>query len=185
MFFGQQKINRLCNRLCLLSILLLYAGYSHSEELAPVHIDASQSVIYCDVSSTMGDERLAVALKEGSLMTYRWDVIIEEVRDYWLNKELGSVQVMRQVVPDLVLRQWLLKDANSGIASITFSTKKAASFLSSLKHFPIIDKSLLQSGTSYQVRARLYIEEGEVSDGWWSDYTKLGKTVAVGTFTLP
>jgi len=133
----------------------------------------------------MGVDGLDIALKQGSLMTYVWEIIIEEKRDYWLNKDIGSVQVSRQVVPDLLSRQWLLKDSNSGITSATLSTRKAVSFLASLKHFPVIDKSLLQPGASYTIRAKLYIEEGEVSEHWWNVVTKLGKTVAIGSFTLP
>jgi len=166
-------------------MFFLYAGYAHSEGLADVQVDISHPVIYCDIPSNIGVERLKVALKEGSLVTYAWEVIIEEEREYWLNKSVGKVQFSRQVVPDLVSRQWLLKDSNSGITSATLSTQKAISFLASLKHFPIIDKSLLQPATSYTIRVKLYVEEGEVSDHWWNVVTKLGKTVAVGSFTLP
>jgi hypothetical protein len=95
------------------------------------------------------------------------------------------VQFSRQVVPDLVSRQWLLKDSNSGITNATLSTYKAILFLSSLKNFPIIDKSLLQSGELYIIEVKLYIEEGEVSEHWWDMVTKFGKTVAIGSFTLP
>jgi len=189
MFFRQKEIcakvgGWLC-KLSLFGMFFLYASYGYSEELADVRIDISQPVIYCDISSKIGIERLKLALKEGSLMTYSWEIIIEENRDYWLNKSIGSVQFSRQVVPDLLSRQWILKDSNSGITNATLSTHKAISFLASLKHFPIIDKSLLQSGVSYTIKVKLYVEEGEVSDHWWDSVTKLGKTVAIGSFTLP
>ncbi|MDQ6956461.1 MAG: DUF4390 domain-containing protein [Mariprofundaceae bacterium] len=178
----------MCDWLCkasLFGMFFLYAGYGHAEELADIRIDISQPVIYCDISTDMGVDGLELALNEGSLMTYVWEIIIEEKRDYWLNKDIGSVQFSRQVVPDLLSRQWLLKDSNSGITSATLLTRKAVSFLASLKHFPVIDKSLLQPGASYTIRAKLYIEEGEVSEHWWNVVTKLGKTVAIGSFTLP
>ena len=189
MFLRQKKIcAKICGGLCkfsLFAMFFLYASYGYSEELADVQVDVSQPVIYCSISSEIGVERLGTALKEGSLMTYVWEIIIEEKRDYWLNKSIGSVQFSRQVVPDLVSQQWLLKDSNSGITSATLSTRKAISFLADLKHFPIIDKSLLQSGASYTIRVKLYVEEGEVSEHWWDAVTKLGKTVAVGSFALP
>ncbi|MDQ6967216.1 MAG: DUF4390 domain-containing protein [Mariprofundaceae bacterium] len=178
----------MCEWLCkasLFGLFFLYASYGYGEDLADVQIDISQPVIYCDISSDRGLKKLELALKEGSLITYTWEIIIEEKRDYWLNKSIGSVQFSRQVVPDLLSRQWLLKDSNSGITSTTLSTHKAISFLARLKHFPIIDKSLLQPGTSYSIRVKLYVEEGEVSEHWWNAVTKFGKTVAVGSFTLP
>jgi len=189
MFFMRKKIcTKACGWLCklgLFGMFFLYASYGYSEELADVQIDTTQPVIYCDVSSEIGVKRLNLALKEGSLMTYSWEIIIEEERNYWLNKSIGSVQLSRQVTPDLLSRQWILKDSNSGISSATLSTHKAISFLTSLKHFPIIDKSLLQSGVSYRIKVKLYVEEGEVSNHWWNAVTKLGKTVATGSFTLP
>lgn len=189
MFLSQKKkCNQVCGWLCKVSVFgmfFLYAGYGYAEELAHVQVDTSQPVIYCDISSDIGADRLEVALKEGSLMAYDWQIIIEEERNYWLNKSIGHVQFRRQVVPDLVSRQWLLKDSNSGITSATLSTHKAVSFLTSLKHFPIIDKSLLQSGANYTIRVELYIEEGELSDHWWDVVTKLGETVAEGSFSLP
>jgi len=189
MFLSQEKK---CNqvrgwlcKVCMFGIFFIYASYGYAEELAHVQVDTSQPVIYCDISPDIGSDRLEVALKEGSLMAYDWEIIIEEERDYWLNKNIGRVQFRRQVVPDLVSRQWLLKDSNSGISSATLSTHKAVSFLASLKHFPIIDKSLLQPGVNYTIRVELYIEEGELSDHWWDVVTKFGKTVAEGSFSLP
>lgn len=163
----------------------VYADYSYSEELADVSVDISQPVIYCSISSDIGANHLTRALKEGSVMAYRWEIIIEEVRSYWLNKNVGNVQFSRQVVPDLVSKQWLLKDSNSGITSATLSTRKAVSFLARLKHFPVIDRSLLESGVNYTIRVKLYVEEGEVKAHWWDLVTKFGDTVAVGSFTLP
>ena len=71
---------KICGRLCetsLFAMFFLYAGYAHSEELAQVQVDTSQPVIYCDIASVIGMERLNVALKEGSLVTYAWEIIRE------------------------------------------------------------------------------------------------------------
>ncbi len=179
---------KLCGWLCKLGVFgmfFLYASYGYTDELEGVRIDTTQPVIYCDVSDKTGIERLKLALSEGSLMTYSWEIIIEQQRDYWLNKSIGRVQFRRQVMPDLLSRQWLLKDSNSGITNATLSTEKAISFLASLKNFPVIDKSLLQSGELYIIEVKLYVEEGKVNEHWWDVVTKFGKTVAIGSFTLP
>ncbi|MDQ6955322.1 MAG: DUF4390 domain-containing protein [Mariprofundaceae bacterium] len=163
----------------------MYTNIAFGEGKNAIDIDTSQAVIYCDVSLGLENSLLEIALKEGSQMTYHWDVVIEEVRNYWLNKDIGQVAFRRQVIPDLVSRQWLLKDSNSGITGTTFSTVRAIRFLTHLKNFPVIDKSLLQQGSVYKLRIKLYIEEGEISDSWWGQALKLGKTVAVESFSLP
>lgn len=172
-------------KLGLLAVFLFYSDSAACEEKSSIQIDASQAVVYCDVSLNVSSHALEVALQEGSQMTYHWDIIIEEVRGYWLNSDVGQIQFQRQVIPDLVSKQWQLKDSNSGISGTTFSTRRAVDFLTQLKNFPVIDKSLLQSGSAYKLRIKLYVEEGEISEHWWSGAVKLGKTVAVGRFSLP
>jgi len=156
-----------------------------ADELASVEIDASQAVIYCDVKPAIHEKRLTTALNDGSPITFTWDITISKVRDYWLNKKIGDIQFHRLAMPDLVSHQWRLEDSNSGINRNTSSKQRALTFISQLNHFPIIDKSLLEPQTTYQVNVRLHIAEGTVSDDWLNNILRLGKTVAIGTFTLP
>ena len=188
MFFSGLKssgVKHSFKQLCLL-FMMFFTHLAHAEEpLAKLHIDTSQDVVYCSTTPNTESKQLITLLNDGIPITFTWDISIEEVRDYWLNKDVGNVQFYRQIMPDLVSRQWILKDSNSGISRTTVSEQSAISFLAKLQHFPVIDKSLLVSGVTYQVRVRLYIEEGEVNENWWSNLTKLGKTIALGTFTLP
>ena len=172
-------------QLCLFAVLL-FANIAYAEEpLAKLHIETDGDVIYCSSSPHINIQKLSPLLQDGIPITFTWDISIEEAHDYWLNKDVGSVQFYRQIMPDLVSRQWLLKDSNSGISRATASKQQALSFLSQLQHFAVIDKSLLTSGSTYEIRVRLYIEEGEPSNGWWSRLIKLGKTVSLGRFTMP
>ena len=169
-----------------LFFLLLFASSSAmADELTAVKIDASQAVIYCDVKPTVDVKRLITALNDGSPITFTWDITISEVRDYWLNKDIGNIQFYRLAMPDLVSHQWRLKDSNSGINRNAPSKQRAIAFLAQLKHFPIIDKSLLEPQKTYKINVRLHIEEGTTSDDWLNNILRFGKTVAIGTFTLP
>lgn len=155
-------------------------------ELPSIELDVSEEVIYCSISDVdTGPVDVKRVLGEGTELTFRWEIIIEEDVDYWADDEIGSITVTRRVVPDIVSRQWLLEDTNSGIVRRTASIQGATDFLTSLQLFPAIDRSLIKPDTIYHIRIKLYIHEGELETGWWNEMLQFGKTVGTKTFQLP
>jgi len=187
-FYIPQFSWKICARLsqiALFSMLFNAPFCAMADESASIKIDASQSVIYCDVKPTIDEKHLITALNDGSPITFTWDITISKVRDYWVNKDVGNIQFHRLAMPDLVSHQWRLEDSNSGINRNAPSKQRAIAFLGQLNHFPIIDKSLLEPQTTYKVHVRLHIAEGTVNDSWFNNILRIGKTAAIGTFTLP
>lgn len=153
--------------------------------LSPLEISADHEVIYCTTGPVPTTDRVKQALNEGTPVTFSWDIIIDEVNDYWVDDSIGSITVVRQAVPDLISKSWLLTDTSSGISQRVYSVDEAIRFLSRLQNFPTLDRSLLTSGTLYSFRIKLHVHEGELSDSWWSEATRLGKTVALEEVALP
>lgn len=153
---------------------------------AELEIDISDEVIYCSIegvdTTPLDVERV---LSEGTELTFRWQIVIEEDVDYWVDQEIGSITFTRRVVPDIVLRQWLLEDESSGIVRRTLSITSAADFLTSLKLFPVIDRSLIHEGGLYHVYVKLYVHEGTMEDGWWQEILRFSDVVGSRTFELP
>lgn len=155
-------------------------------QAAPVELDISEEVIYCSLAEVnTGPVNVKRILGEGTELNFLWEIIIEEEADYWVNSEIGHINFTRRVVPDIVSRQWLLEDKNSGIARRTTSIDNAAEFLTSLQLFPAIDRSLIEPETRYRIRIKLYIHEGKMGTSWWNEMLRFGKTVGTGTFQLP
>jgi len=171
---------------CILFASLVFSSsYAQAGDLSTVSIDTKQAVIYGSCTPHMQSDKLLTALQQGSSITFTWNIIIEEVSPYWLNHEVGSVQLTRQATADLVSQQWLLKDSNTGITRSTLSAQSAVHFLAELKDFPIIDKSLLEKGVDYRIKINLHIEEGQINEGWWSQLLQFSDTVGIGGFILP
>ena len=153
--------------------------------LSPLKITTDQEVVYCTTGPVPITEKVKQALSEGTPVTFSWEIIIDEINDYWLNDTVGSITIVRQAVPDLISKSWLLTDASSGISHRVYSVDEVILYLSRLRNFPILDRSLLASGTLYRFRIKLHIHEGELSDSWWSEAIRFGKTVALEEVTLP
>lgn len=150
-----------------------------------LHIDDSGPVIYCDIGPLTDRSQYTRILKEGTPLTFSWELVIERVRSYWLNEEVGTISLTRQAIPDLVSRSWRLIDSNSGISRKVASATDATEFLSTIRHFPIIDRSLLKRGETYRITVKVHIAEGIPSDSWWRKMLRFGTVVASEELRLP
>lgn len=157
--------------------------YNQSKKIVnPISFSTEDGVVYADIKATIDEQYMSRILEEGTSLHFIWSIGIDQQQSYWFDSTVGSIELVRQVKPDLVSRTWNLIDQSNEIHSQSTSIASALKFLSVIHHFPLIDQSLLTSGESYQVKARLYVVEGELTHEWWKEMFRLGKTVAEGTF---
>jgi len=168
-----------------IAVLLLADPAMAADPLSTFEVTADDQVIYCSIGPVHTGERIRQALSEGTTVSFIWEISVEEISTYWLNDNVGTVTIVRQVVPDLISRSWTLIDVNSGISHQTYRLDEAVKFLSELNHFPALDRSLLTSGTAYNFSIDLRIQEGELSDAWWSGLFKFSKQIAQADVILP
>lgn len=178
------------------SIILCVAGFgalavaaapatkSASPELQ-VRVDVGGDVLGCDALLVPPPPLLLRALREGSEISVVWQLDVEVERKYWLNKSLAEVEVRRRVIPDLVSRSWRLVDETSGISRRVFALDQAVDFLTRLRRFPVVDRSLLVRGQDYRFRVALIEREGAADDHWWNMWFGAGSTSATVKFRLP
>ena len=165
---------------CVLFTLSAQAENKH----VPLSFKAMDNVVYCSVGPVSISERLKLALREGTPVTFYWKLIVDRQRSYWMNDNLATIEFSRTVMPDLVTRSWVLSDSSSGISKRVMSLERAIDFLTGLRYFPMLDQSLLDAQEQYVVRVRLYSSEGEVDDRWWQEALRFTKTQAVGRLTF-
>lgn len=156
-----------------------------ADPLSTFEVTADDHVIYCSIGPVRTGERVRQALSEGTAVSFIWNISVEEINQYWLDDNVGTVTIVRQAVPDLISRSWTLIDVNSGISHQTYSLDEAVQYLSRLNRFPALDRSLLTSGTAYSFSIDLRVEEGELSDAWWSGLFKFSKRIAQADIILP
>jgi len=117
-------------------------------------------VFYCDFQLQQDSKDIYQTLKAGISVRFSWHLRIEEVRDYWWNRELATLHISRQVIPDLVSRGWTLIDQANGISRRVSDIEHAVSFLMSFHKVPVVDQSLLDADESYLLLIELQSHEG-------------------------
>lgn len=133
-----------------------------------MRIDLASPIIYCDAEWPGDQVQLAKTLQAGIAVTMAWTLDVDEVRRFWVNSNIATVQVVRKVTPDLLMHSWLLEDQTAGISRRTYSLEEAIQFLVELDHFPLLDQSLLSRDDTYRVTVSIGKHEGELSKGWWA-----------------
>jgi len=154
-------------------------------QASSIKITYDDKVVYCSVDRVDISDQAILALNQGTPVTFVWNIIIEEVNDYWLNSSVGDVTIALQAIPDLISKSLIISDAKNGISRRVDTIDDATEFLSGLDHFPILDRSLLRPGVRYSVQVRFHIQEGQFSDAWWSGSLTIDTTVAEEEITLP
>jgi hypothetical protein len=166
--------------------ILLQANLALAEsEFYAMEITYDDKVVYCSVGPVGLSDKAILALNQGTPVTLIWEIKIEKVRDYWANKNIGEVLIARQAIPDLISKSLIIADAKNDISRRVNSIDEAIAFLSELKQFPIIDRSLLAPGVIYNIEVNFHIQEGQFKESWWSDATRFGITAAETELSFP
>ncbi len=169
-----------------LSLLLLQVGDAYADdEVSPITITYDDKLVYCSVERISISDRAILALNQGTPVTFVWKISIEESRDYWIDKNIGEVTIARQAIPDLISKSLVIADAKNGISRRVHTIDDAIDFLSELNRFPIIDRSLLEKGKRYNIGVEFHIQEGQFSDTWWSEATRINTDIAEEEIELP
>jgi hypothetical protein len=164
---------------------LVICGYAGASESGDLQLDLNQQVIYCAVEWQGDRESLSQALQAGIGVTFAWQVQVKKVQEYWLNETIADIQVSRRVLPDLLSRNWVLKDEASGISRRVSSLPEAIRFLTRLENFPVLDRSLLDAATPYRISIGVAEQEGEISEAWWATLWKPVQFSIEKDFSLP
>ena len=169
-----------------LVVIFLQTGMAMAEsESSPMEITYDDQVVYCSVGPVGISDEAILALNQGTPVTLIWDISVERVRDYWVDKSVGEVVIARQAIPDLISKSLIIADAKNGISRRVSSIDDAIAFLSELRRFPILDRSLLTPGVTYSVQVSFAIREGQFKETWWSETTRIGTTAAEEELILP
>jgi len=163
---------------------LAYAGPA-ADPAVKATVGFSADVVSCDAFLENENPRLLKVLREGTEISVTWEINVQVVRRYWLNRTIATVTISHRVVPDLVSRSWRLVDLTSGISQRVFDLKQAVRFLTQLERFPVIDRSLLEKGWRYRMKVEAEENEGNAERSWLSGWLGYNRIVTGVEFVLP
>lgn len=150
-----------------------------------LQVQVEDKVIYCSAELSVENSVFKLPMQDGISVASEWHVTVGKVREYWLNENIGDITVMRRVEPDLLTRSWLLIDVSSGISQRVYNISDAIAFLTGLKHFPVLDRSLLMNSVPYRAAVKVNIHVGEINQAWWAGLWPTTAASMQKDFTLP
>jgi len=177
------KWNRLF--LMLTGILLAALPNVYADESNSLKIETDQKVLYCSAQITVPEDTFSLAMDDGIAVTTEWHIQVGKIRKYWLNENIADITVTRRAQPDLLTRSWLLTDTSSGISRRVYQIEDAIHFLSGLEHFPVLDRSLLETNTPYKASISIKIHSGEINTAWWVNVWEPATAAMQQDFFLP
>lgn len=142
-------------------------GLALADEKHALQIDRDELVVYCDAIWPADVAHVRETLRSGIAMTVIWHLTLSRSRQYWPDEEIADIEVVRHVRPDLLSRRWVLEDRSTGIVRSVNRLNEAISFLTRLRHYPVVDRSLLESGQLYDLEVSLQSFDGKQMEGWW------------------
>jgi hypothetical protein len=177
--------NRIKFFLILAGALIAAQSHVYADEAGSLQIRMGPKVMYCAARINVADERLASAMQDGIAVSTEWHVHVGKVRDYWLNENIADITVLRHAKPDLLTRSWLLTDTSSGISRRVHRIEDAIYFLSGLKNFPVLDRSLLLPDVQYRVSVSVEIHSEGIDNAWWANLWHATAASMQQDFSLP
>ncbi|MDQ6950732.1 MAG: DUF4390 domain-containing protein [Mariprofundales bacterium] len=150
-----------------------------------ITVHVGPHLIRCDAVDVVDAKPLALMLAQGATVSVTWSFSIARQRSYWLNAHVGDVVVTRVVTSDLISRRWHLHDPIAGTDEVTDAVAIAVRFLTHIRNFPLIDRSLLAPGAHYTVTLTLDVNDNKQPPAWWRQWVDFGAQKQTGTFVLP
>ena len=166
-------------------LCLSTGGVAYADSGVRMSVNIGNKIVSCDVYISYGRDHLVKALREGTEISVNWEINIDAIRRYWLNRKVAALIVKRRVIPDLVSRSWQLVDMTSGISQRVFDLKRAVQFLTRLDKFPVIDRSLLKSGDRYRMDIKIDETVGDAQRGWMMTWFGSSSARTSAEFVLP
>jgi hypothetical protein len=142
-------------------------------ERAALELDEGVYALEADLTIELPDDARR-AIESGLTLKLNHEVEIARVRRYLPDPGVATLVQSHELDYHALSQRWLLRNLNTGERQDFGSFAAAVDELSSVRGLPLIDSSLLEPGTRYEVRVRavLTLRSAPDSLGWllfWTD----------------
>ena len=114
------------------------------------------------------------AIDAGLTLRLDYEVEILRSRRYWLDAGVAALVQSYELSYHALSQRYLLRNLNTGVQQDFASFETATDRLTTLRHLPIIDATLLEEESTYEVRVRVNADLSTVPDAlkwllFWTD----------------
>jgi Domain of unknown function (DUF4390) len=120
------------------------------------------------------NEQTAVALRDGVSLSYDLDVEIARARRFWLDAEITTLTLRRELLFHAVSERYVVRDPRSGAQTSYATLEDALQSLGAVDGWPILVASQVPKEGDYRVSVRASVRRGRLTDAlrvilFWND----------------
>ncbi len=120
------------------------------------------------------NEQTAVALRDGVSLSYDLDVEVARARRFWLDAEITTLTLRRELSFHAVSERYVVRDPRSGAQSSYATLEDALLSLGTVDGWPILVASQVPREGDYRVSVRASVRRGRLTDAlrvifFWND----------------
>jgi hypothetical protein len=120
------------------------------------------------------NEQTVVALRDGVSLSYDLDVEIARERRFWLDAEVTTLTLRRELMFHAVSERYVVRDPRSGAQSSYATLEDALQSLGTVDGWPILVASQVPKDGDYRVSVRASVRRGRLTDAlrvilFWND----------------
>lgn len=119
-------------------------------------------------------DETAVALRDGVSLSFDLDVEIARARRFWLDAEVTTVTLRRELMFHAVSERYVVRDPRSGAQSSFATLQEALDSVGTVDGWPILVASQVPRAGEYRVSVRASVRRGRLPDAlrvllFWND----------------
>ncbi len=120
------------------------------------------------------NDAIADALRDGLTLSFDLDVVVSRERRYWLDSDVASMTLRRELQFHTVSDRYLVRDAPNGEQQSHATLDAALAALGKVEAWPIVIRSQLADDARYRISVRAGVRRGRLADAlravlFWSD----------------
>lgn len=120
------------------------------------------------------NDAIAEALRDGLTLSFDLDVVVSRERRYWLDSDVASLTLRRELQFHTVSDRYLVRDAPNGEQQSYATLAVALAALGKVEAWPIVIRSQLADDARYRISVRAGVRRGRLADAlravlFWSD----------------
>jgi len=148
-------------RILLLSLLISISSSALADAFTIRSVETSlQEKVYtlgAEIEYQFSDAAIE-ALQNGVPLIVLVDIRVEQVRNWWLNKNIAELQQGYLLLYHALTEKYIVNNLNSGAQENYDSLGAATHALGTIKELPILDAKLANKDSKYLVRLHTYLD---------------------------
>lgn len=134
-------------------------------EIRSAYIEPSEGVYQLNATLVFElPEGARAAIREGSPLTLDLEIVLHRSRKYWLDENIATLGQQYELSFHALTERYLVRNLNSGQQNSYPTLDAALDSLRVISNLPILDQSLVVSGSRHEISLRAHLDVRTMPD---------------------